>query len=78
MQEKILSMSEFALSFLREHPGANPNWLASEWHEYKTGRYPPAASRDRFGLTSAAYRTLRKLQSEGRVRVEGDYKHYIT
>lgn len=75
--ENKLSMREFTLDFLKKNPGYNPNSLAQSWHEYKTGRYAPAASRKRFGITSAAYRTLRKLQEEGLVTSTRDYEFYL-
>lgn len=62
----MMTMKEFALNILKEQRVVNANALAYRWFEYKNdGRYPPAASRARFGTTSAAYRTARKLRAEG-------------
>lgn len=71
------SMREFAIEFIRNNPRANPNRLAAEWYRYKNGRYAPVASRYKFGTTSAAYKTLRNLESEGLVQSDGNYHYTI-
>lgn len=79
MSNVLTPMEEFAVSTLRGRKGKmNPSHFAVLWAEYKTGRLPKASSRDSFGYTSAAYRTLRNLTKKGIVtchshRTSGGY-----
>lgn len=62
---KLTPMQQFTVDLLKkEKNGTNPNHLATLWAEHTTGR-SRAASRDRFGYTSAAYKTMRKLADMG-------------
>lgn len=71
MENSLTPMQQFALDFVsKQKESVNPGYLATVWYFHKTGRYPPAASRDRFGLTSAAYKTLRKLAKMGLINQE--------
>jgi hypothetical protein len=71
MGKQLTPMQQFALEFIsKQKVSINPGYLATEWYFHKNGRYPPAASRDRFGLTSAAYKTLRKLAKMGLINQE--------
>ncbi len=65
---KLTEMQAFALEFLADQKEpVNPNYFGSQWHLHKHGRYPPAASRDSWGTTTSAYKTLRKLAELGLV-----------
>lgn len=60
----LTKMQKFALDFVNsEKRQINAGYLATMWIESK-GRAAPAASRDRFGSTSAAYKTLRNLSDK--------------
>lgn len=65
---KLTEMQQFTIDFLKKQSGkkVNAGWLATVWMEHKHQTYK-GASRDRFGFTSAAYRTLRKLTEMGLV-----------
>lgn len=64
---KLTPMQEFALAFLKkEEREVNPSQVGYEWNVH-TGKPNRSASRDMFGTTSAAYRTLRKLCEMGLV-----------
>ncbi len=60
----LTEMQEFTINFLKkERREVNPSYLGSEWFAHKNdGRYCSGGSRGQFGTTSAAYRTLRKLE----------------
>lgn len=66
-------MQEFALELIKKGT-LTPGKLATEWEMHKRGRYAPAASRDRFGLTAASYKVLRKLRTEGLITSDDDWK----
>jgi hypothetical protein len=70
-------MQEFAMNHIKKNRKINPNWLAADWYQHKNGRLPPAASRGRWGITSAAYKTLRSLESKGLVESNNDYEYQI-
>jgi hypothetical protein len=74
--QKLTELQEFALALLKSEGGeVHTGTLAYKWAEYKTGRHPPCASRDRFGLTSAAHKTMRKLVEMGLAEFNG-YSSY--
>lgn len=62
---KYTPMLKFAMELLLVKKKVHPGYLADEWSVFKNGRHRPSASRDRFGLTSAAYRCLRELKARG-------------
>jgi hypothetical protein len=71
MKKQLTPMQQFALDFIvKQKDSINPGYLATVWYFHKNGTYPPAASRNRFGLTSAAYKTLRKLAKMGLINQE--------
>lgn len=74
---KLTPMQTCAMALLKKEKKINPGQLVNAWHEEKTGRLPPAASRDRFGLTAAAYRTLRKLTEKGLLDMDRS-QYYFT
>lgn len=62
-------MEQFTIDTLtREDREINPSYLGKQWREFKHGR-AFASSRDMFGSTAAAYRTLRNLAQRGLVQV---------
>lgn len=71
-------MQQFTLNLVNSrNDEVNAGYVATMWAEHKK-RHAPAASRDRFGLTSAAYRSLRKLHEMGlinksEIRTSGGY-----
>ena len=69
--ETLTEMQEFSLNVLKnsKENGVNGSYLGALWAERKNNNYK-AASRDRFGTTSAAYRALRFLVKKGLARVE--------
>lgn len=69
--KKLTPMQEFALALLKEKGGeVSAHRLAIDWAIHKTGRHR-TSSRDRFGYTSAAYRTMRRLVDLGLANHEG-------
>ena len=64
-------MQEFAKNIVEEmgERGTSPSYVAARWRDYKHKK-SSGASRDLFGCTSAAYRTLRSLEKIGAVKVE--------
>lgn len=60
----MTEMQKFALRVLCERNYTNPKFIAARWAEHK-GYQRSCASRDMFGLTSAAYRALRALVAQG-------------
>jgi hypothetical protein len=72
---KLTEMQQFALDKLkREKKDVSANGLAHDWAVHKTGR-ARVSSRDRFGYTSASYRTMRKLVELGLAEHAG-YSRY--
>lgn len=67
-------MLGFAMDQLKNKKEVSANSLAHDWAIHKTGQ-SRAASRDRFGYTSAAYRTMRKLVDLG-LAVHNGYSFY--
>lgn len=58
----LTPMLEFALELLiQEGKEINPSYLGYHWYYAMNNRFPRAASRDSFGTTTNAYKTLRKL-----------------
>lgn len=72
MEKELTPMQEFALKMLKEKGELNPGYLAHLWAYYSTGRYL-GSSRRAFGFTTAAYKTLRKLNKKGLVKQVGSY-----
>lgn len=76
--QKLTPMQAFAVDLLKSVGELHPGLLAYEWTKFKTGREPQPASRRRFGVTSAAYRTLRSLEDLGLVEYsQPDYSYKI-
>lgn len=77
-KSKLTEMQQFTLDFINSQKDeVNPGYVDTMWAEHKK-RHVPAASRDAFGLTSAAYRSLRKLHEMGLInksesRTSGGY-----
>lgn len=76
---KLTPMQDFAIRFLeKKNTEVSPARLGSEWYAHNNdGRYRSGGSRGTFGNTSAAYRTLRKLEEMGLVEKVGRWEHYI-
>lgn len=76
--DKLTPMQAFAFDLLKSAGEMHHGRLASEWTKFKTGREPHPASRRRFGVTSAAYRTLRGLEDLGLVEYsQSDYSYKL-
>jgi hypothetical protein len=73
---ELTEMQQFAMDLLKKKGGKlNTSYLSHEWAMYKRHRIS-AASRDRFGTTSAAYRTLRRLVVLDLVEPGDDYSTF--
>lgn len=63
-------MQEFVLNILKDNPaGVQGSYVGDRWQE-RDGRRAKCASRDSFGATAAAYKSLRSLVALGYARVE--------
>ncbi len=73
--DKLTALQKFAIDLIEKNGTINACHLASKWAFHKTGKYI-SSSRDRFGYTSSAYRTLRKLAKDKLVGIdyEGPYR----
>lgn len=66
MKMQLTPMQQFAVDLVsKQKKPINPSYLGYVWFYHKNGRYPSAASRNNFGTTTAAYKTLRKLAKMG-------------
>ena len=66
----LTPMQEFALEILKQNPqGTFGPYVGQRWQE-RNGRRPKSASRDSFGVTSAAYRSIRSLVAMGLAKVD--------
>lgn len=78
---QLTPMQQFTIDFLKKQKdktGTSPAHVGSEWYSHNNnGRYRSGGSRWTFGNTSAAYRTLRKLEEMGMVERVGRWDHYI-
>lgn len=71
MDPKLTPMQKFALDLVKKEKKVYTGTLAREWYASRNnGRFPPCASRDRFGLTSASYKALRSLVEKGLIEAD--------
>ena len=62
-------MQEFTLEVLNQNPaGTYGSYIGQRWQE-RNGKRAKCASRDSFGATAAAYRSLRSLVGMGLAKV---------
>lgn len=62
----MTEMQQFTIEQIKEKGGLNPNYLAVLWKEHKK-RGGGCSSRNMFGTTSAAWRTMRHLEATGAI-----------